>query len=167
MIKVDKLETLKLKAGKDGDRAFCSEDKTTYLFNEKNGWEKEKTKMDLSILELNRQVISQLEPMTADEILEMRKYLTDWQYRKEKSGVKTYLLYGKEISYFTMFRKTESSNKDSFETCVVECLKSIGDIKTFDKGSDKIEFWVEDRNSSQVTFLYLFPFDSGVEEFYG
>ena len=73
-----------------------------------------------------------------------------------------YMLYGKEISYFTLFRVIDS---DYFGYEVIECLKNIGAIKAIDftETKDAIEIWVENEND-EPTCLYLFPYDNGIVE---
>ena len=70
-----------------------------------------------------------------------------------------YMLYGKEISYFTLFKINESKY---FGKEVIECLKDVGYIKAIDltDTGDAIECWVE--NEQGPTCLYLFPYDAGV-----
>ena len=69
------------------------------------------------------------------------------------------MLYGKEISYFTLFKIVEPQY---FSYEVIECLKNVGDIKAIDLTEDKdaIEAWVIADN--EVTCLYLFPYDLGI-----
>ena len=71
------------------------------------------------------------------------------------------MLYGKEISYFTLF-KIIDSNDFGYE--VIECLKNIGIIKAIDftETKDAVEIWVE--NDDGPTCLYLFPYDNGIVE---
>ena len=72
------------------------------------------------------------------------------------------MLYGKEISYFTLFQIV--NNEISFGKEVIDCLNNIGQIKAIDmtENEDAVEIWVyldEDENS---TCLYLFPYDAGL-----
>jgi hypothetical protein len=69
------------------------------------------------------------------------------------------MLYGKEISYFTLYKIIKSQY---FGNEVIDCLKNIGIIKAIDftETQDAIEIWVE--NDNGPTCLYLFPYDNGV-----
>lgn len=69
------------------------------------------------------------------------------------------MLYGKEISYFTLFKLLDSQY---FANEVIACLKNIGAIKAIDltEANDAVEIWVETENGPTV--LYLFPYDNGV-----
>jgi hypothetical protein len=69
------------------------------------------------------------------------------------------MLYGKEISYFTLFRISDSTY---FGNEVIDCLNNVGDIKAIDftEAQDAIEIWIQDEDGP--TCLYLFPYDSGL-----
>ena len=69
------------------------------------------------------------------------------------------MLYGKEISYFTLFKLKQV---DSFPHEAIDCLQNIGPIKAIDLTEDKdaIEAWV--MADDEATCLYLFPYDMGV-----
>lgn len=74
-----------------------------------------------------------------------------------------HMLYGKEISYFTLFCKDllnfEISNLGE---AVIECLQNVGTIKSIDytENKDAIEIWVQVEDDA--TCLYLFPYDNGI-----
>ena len=76
-----------------------------------------------------------------------------------------YMLYGKDISYFTLFHCQNPIIIDNYPTLgeeVIDCLKSVGTIKCIDytENKDAIEIWV-DYNDTSVC-IYLFPYDNGV-----
>ena len=128
-----------------------------YLIWKDNQWMKINTDssgINVGLYDINKQIISQL-PVLSD--LEDKKNLihklhVEW-------GNFYYMLYGKEISYFTLFKVVEPQY---FGNEVIECLNNIGNIKAIDftEAQDAIEIWVEDE--SGPTCLYLFPYDNGV-----
>ena len=69
------------------------------------------------------------------------------------------MMYGKEISYFTLFKVID---KDLFGSTVVDCIPCIGVVKAIDltETGDAIEIWVI--NNNEPTCLYLFPYDMGL-----
>ncbi len=73
-----------------------------------------------------------------------------------------YMLYGKEISYFTLFQRDISQVEDIGEG-VLNCIKDLGYPQSIQLTEDKsaIEIWIEDENKVS-TVLYFFPYDSGV-----
>lgn len=73
-----------------------------------------------------------------------------------------YMLYGKEISYFTLFHE-RPSNK-SLGNCVINLIKESWDIYSVEGTDDRqaIEIWINDAGNPVV--MYLFPYDAGVVE---
>jgi hypothetical protein len=70
------------------------------------------------------------------------------------------MLYGKEISYFTVFRVKEHTY---FSQEVIDVIKHIGSsVKAIDltEAKDAIEVWV--MYEGEPTCLYLFPYDNGI-----
>ena len=70
-----------------------------------------------------------------------------------------YMLYGKEISYFTLFRIKEANY---FADDVIDCIKNVGEVKAIDatEDNDAVEVWVI--VDDEPTCMYLFPYDMGV-----
>lgn len=70
------------------------------------------------------------------------------------------MLYGKEISYFTVFKIVEPQY---FCEDVLDCCLNVGLVKAIDltKAGDAVEIWVQPQDS-EPTCLYLFPYDSGI-----
>lgn len=70
------------------------------------------------------------------------------------------MLYGKEMSYFTLFK---IANFKFFGDEVIECLNNIGDVKCIDmtEPGDAIEIWIQS-DMQEITCLYLFPYDTGL-----
>ena len=73
------------------------------------------------------------------------------------------MLYGKEISYFTLFSKsTQISEFETLGEAVIECLEDIGEVRAATHTEDGMafEFWSEYEDT--VTCLYLFPYDAAI-----
>lgn len=110
--------------------------------------------INIGLYDINKQIISQL-PVLSD--LEDKKEIIQKLHRDW--GNFYYMLYGKEISYFTLFKII---NSQTFADEVIACLNNVGDIKAIDltEAEDAIEIWVQ--NEENPTCLYLFPYDNGV-----
>ena len=70
------------------------------------------------------------------------------------------MLYGKDISYFTVFKKvTANFDYETFFNALKDILINIGDIYAIDPVQDNsaIEIWTryidEDQNIDEMTFL--------------
>lgn len=110
--------------------------------------------INMGLYDMNKQIISQLPELTD---LEDKYYTINNLHAKFNNFY--YMMYGKEISYFTLFKIIEPQY---FGNEVIDCLKNVGIIKAIDftEAQDAIEIWVENENGP--TCLYLFPYDNGV-----
>ena len=123
--------------------------------------------IDVSLYELNRQIIKQQGPLEENDI----KLKMDMLKEFSKTFEKYSLLYGREINYFTLFVKDENWELESLDLGVIECLSNIGTIYSIEytKEKDAIEIWVEvetntdtEENEKLITCMYLFPYDAGI-----
>lgn len=143
-------------APQEGEIIQNSIDKKFYIYKD-NNWmliNMESSGINMGLYDMNKQIISQL-PVLTD--LENKKYTINSLH--EKFNNEFYMLYGKEISYFTLFRIFDSTY---FGNEVIDCLNNVGDIKAIDftEAQDAIEIWIQDEDGP--TCLYLFPYDSGL-----
>lgn len=118
--------------------------------------------VSIDLFTINKEIISQLNDMTEEELKSKEKIISEFIKLKNN---KFYMLYGKEISYFTLFNiKYSITGKTGKE--IISCLKEIGTIKSIDLEKDKntVEIWVKPFNDEEATCLYLFPYDLGVVE---
>lgn len=145
---------------KEGEVVYNTNETNKGCFVYHDGaWNKittEGSNMSMGLYDMNKQIIAQLPTLTEDELKE-KKYSIDALGAKYNNEY--YMLYGKEISYFTLFKIVEPQYL-SYE--VIECLKNVGEIKAIDLTEDKdaIEAWV--MADGEATCLYLFPYDLGV-----
>ena len=121
-----------------------------------NGIKIEGSGVEISLYEMNKQIISQL-PVIED-FSESKKLVNSLH---NIFNNKYYMLYGKELSYFTLF---EIKNPINFWKSVEECLKNIGPVKSIEitEPQDALEIWVQ--VNDEATCLYLFPYDTGLVE---
>lgn len=108
----------------------------------------------LSLYELNKQIISQLP--TIENLID--KAMLVKQFHKKYNN-RFYMLYGKEISYFTLF---EIFDAHRFGIEVVNCINDLGPVKdiSLTENKDAIEIWL--MYEDEATCLYLFPYDNGL-----
>ena len=143
---------------KDGEIVQTEDGKYQVFKNgELHDFKMEGSNLELGLYDLNKQIISQLPPLT-DEELDKKIDVIDDSYIKCVNDF--YMLYGKEISYFTLFKVNEPIY---FAKTVLDCLNEIGEIKAIDPTEDgfAIEIWVQPTNE-EPTCLYLFPYDNGL-----
>lgn len=110
----------------------------------------------MGLYDMNKQIIEQLPTLT-----DFEQHIKDINAFVRNNNSIHFLLYGKEISYFTLFQRSAYETED-FGKAVIECLTNVGEIKAIDltENADAFEIWVI--YDSQATCLYLFPYDSGI-----
>lgn len=165
VLTVSSYKTLKmLPRKKENEIAYVREENKYYICKA-NEWEPlqsgDNTAINMgNLYEINKNIMKQLEPLTEEQINEFKQRVEKWNEEKNY----TYLLYGKEISYFSLFLKSE--NKDSkLGKYVVECIDSIGDFIYYDIRKDYVEIWVKESAEQKETLLYLFNFNNGVIDY--
>lgn len=129
-----------------------------YLIYKDGQWNKlnvESSNLELNLYDINKQIIGQLPELTEKQLVD-KSFLIDSFFHATENEY--YMLYGKEISYFTLFKINEPKY---FYAEVISCLSNIGKIKAIDltENKDALEIWIEDE---EPTCLYLFPYDSGL-----
>ena len=79
-----------------------------------------------------------------------------------------YMLYGREINYFTIFKKGNIGESDfaTFWDGLKECLTALGAVRSInvnkleDGSASSIEIWI--KYNDVVTCMYLFNYDEGI-----
>ena len=135
-----------------------SSDGKYYIWHEDNWHEfkMESSGIEMGLYDMNKQIIEQLSDLTdwarAEDVLTHFESECRNQY---------YMMYGKEISYFTVFHIKE---RMAFAREVIDCIKNVGTVKAIDltEMADAVEIWVMYNN--EPTCLYLFPYDMGIVE---
>lgn len=108
--------------------------------------------------------ISQFSPMSTESITRHQMQINKWHNDNPKEF---YMLYGKELDYFTIFRFVEDNSNRCLGKELFECLSVVGDIlyiEEYDAQSEHIIFWVKTPNGL-ITELYLFDYTEGVVPF--
>ena len=111
--------------------------------------------LNLSLYEMNKQVVSQLPAIDDIAVLTpIRKY-------KNKDG-KYFMLICRDINYYTLFAIDLDSDA-RIEQEVLECLKELGTIKSVEELEDKnvVEIWIQQEGNDPVV-MYFFNYDRGV-----
>lgn len=148
---------------------YVEKEQRFYAKNEDNIWEPVQfggeSNIAMSLYDMNKQIIKQLGPLTTE--LEAQLEICD-EYVNIVSHT-YYLMYSKEISYFTLFCYDEfaEGNYGPISQMVKECLDNVGTIYSISltENRDAVEIWVMPKDADEVTCMYLFGYDSGVVKF--
>ena len=145
-----------------GQTVYSEVDDKVFRFDPVAGWEEIKTNgnLSLSAYEINKQVISQLPPLSAEELAEKKILIRDFMINTQN---KYFMLLCRDINYYTLFHLDVYENTDERleDILFAECAIFIGDIKAVDPTDDgAIEIWVT--NETDTYAMYFFPYDAGV-----
>ena len=116
---------------------------------------------NIELYELNRSIIEQQGVLNADTLAEKFKLINIFAADTKNDF---YMLYGREMNYFTVFAKHEKWELETLALAVTECLANIGTVYSIELTAEKdaIEIWVKDIHQDLLTCMYLFPYDSGI-----
>lgn len=165
MKKVPSLKILeKLPRPQEGEIVFCEKENQSFIY--RNGCWGENRPVEinsgLSLYEVNRNLISQMPPVDMSQEREnILNELAEWTDGYSDSY---YMIYGKEISYFTVIHKSEFSSEETIPQVVLECLENLGELYSVSQEPGGYEFWVKTAADGLLTCLYLFPYDAGIVE---
>lgn len=165
MITVEHYKDLKaLRFHGEGETAYVKSDHKGYVYHE-DKWvpiDTDGSGLKMNLYEINKSIISQMEPVSEESL----EYL-----KRDINKIFTgdyYLLYGKEISYFTLFERrkvvTDMLKNESLGDMVLECLKSFDKVYSYEFKDDEhtVEIWVHNSENNLATVLYLFDYKEGV-----
>ena len=142
----------------EGEIMQNASDGKYYIWHEDNWHEfsMENSGIEMDLYDMNKQIITQLPDLTDWDRVEQlfNDFHTSWRN-------KYYMMYGKEISYFTVFKIVEPH---LFGSVVMDCIPNVGIVKAIDltETEDAVEIWV--MYEDEPTCLYLFPYDMGIVE---
>ena len=117
---------------------------------------------NIELYELNRSIIEQQGTIKEDDI---PRAMNDLKYLVGTTNNQCYMLYGKEIDYFTLFmRDSINWELETIDIAVMECLINVGPVYSIELTPDKdaAEIWVKDTKKDLLTCMYLFPYDNGI-----
>lgn len=151
-----------LRNHEEGEIAYAADTDKYYKY-ENDAWvETEienpptREQLNMTLYDMNKQLAKQMPLYDEAHLKDMAESLRSWK----RDDVNLYMLYGKEISYFTLFQKHMLA-KDNFIQALFECLNSFEGIYSFEIVDDNTaEIWV--KYEDDATCMYLFNYDAGV-----
>lgn len=121
--------------------------------------------MVMNLYDINKSIVEQLGPMNQRKI---KGAIRECQKKIDESVFDDFfLLYGREIGYFTLLRRTKSKHEVDLMNTVVELLQEFSEIYdiSFLEEQMVVEIWI--KYDDKVTCLYLSGWDRGMVDFYG
>lgn len=153
----------------EGETVYCEEEKQCYVWT--NGqYQPVESKIDgageikVNYRDLVISAISAFEPFDDEQIKKYQVLLNAWDEIQAKDF---YMLYARELDYFTLFYRIPNEGNRCIGKEVFECLSDLGSvvyIEDFTEDEYNIIFWVK-TPEGKLTEVYLFDFTRGVVPF--
>lgn len=146
---------------KNGELAETSDDNKKWVYDEEvQDWkEHEAAGVQMSLYDMNKQLIAQLPPM--EDIDKQKEILANFYMGFADNH---FMLLCRELNYFTLFEwDPDREEVDKFENLVLECVHDIGIIHDMQyvNNDTAVEIWVM-TPAEEMVCMYLFPYDAGV-----
>jgi len=130
---------------------------------EQNIWENINIKSEglkLNLYELNKTIINQLKPISADNIKATEPLFNNYI---QKANNKYHMLLCKEYNYYTIFCHSLMPAFTSFFSAIYNIITELGDIYSIEQLDDgAVELWIKPTGEESPYVFYLFPYDAGV-----
>ncbi len=136
-----------------------------YIYTEK-GWTEfnvEGEGINVSLYDMNKQIVSQLPALNEEGIKEAKQIIRDYVYSEQHED-DYYMLLCHELKYFTVFANDiECSREEVIENVIIDCLNSVGEIKSIEPTEDKeaIEIWITEPEGGTYV-MYFFDYGRGI-----
>lgn len=150
-----------------GELVYVEDEDKMYMFDGYD-WKPVEAKTDgtgleLSLFDMNAQIIKQQGPLDEDGMKNAEGILED--YFNFSIKAQYYMLLNHKKSYYTVFNITDSWdwNYETFSHAVISCASDLGKIHSVARTEDNqaIEIWVCDEDDT-MHCLYLFNYDKGI-----
>lgn len=144
----------------EGEVAYVQKDKQGYIYHD-GKWvliKANESGIKMNLYEINKSIYSQMDPLSDDSLEYLKKDI-------DKGLTKNYyLLYGKEISYFTLFERKSEITQETLGEAVLSCLQDFEKIYSYEFKDDEgvVEIWVHNSDNNLATLLKLFNYENGV-----
>lgn len=161
-IRVSNLNSLNaLQQHKEGEIAWVEDVEKFYVWND--GWtvlDTKNTGVNLSLYEVNKQVIAQMPTLSGADLEAARLTLSHYVNGLDHSD-DYYMLLCYDLRYFTMFAR-DQKYEENIVDAIMDCLSYVGEVKSVEESADgqAIEIWVTKDEEAYV--MYFFDYGRGV-----
>lgn len=159
----NKTELFALQNHIPGEVAYCIETKEVFIWDEDKGWtliDVENKGLELNLYDLNKNIISQLNPLTTDEI-NLKTPLFESYFAKVENTY--HMLLCKDFNYYTIFAFSVMPEFSNFAEAVITIITELGEVYSIEMNEDGVlEIWIKPAGEESPYAFYLFPYDAGV-----
>lgn len=159
----NKAELFAVQNHEPGEMALCKDTNEIYIWDEDTGWTQisiDNKGFEMNLYDLNKNVISQLDPLTHGEII-MKMGLIKEYY--EKANNTYHMLLCKDFNYYTIFNYDSMLSFPDFPSAVCTIITELGEVYSIELLEDgAMEIWIKPTGEESPYAFYLFPYDGGV-----
>lgn len=146
-----------------GEMVMCEDTKEIFMWDEEKGWvpiDIENKGLELNLYDLNKNVISQLNPLTSNEISNKMSLINQYY---EKADNLFHMLLCRDFNYYTIFSYDSMLMFPDFAGAVCTIITELGEVYSIELNEDgAMEIWIKPTGEESPYAFYLFPYDSGV-----
>lgn len=147
----------------EGELVYDKDTNKIYAWDGENWVEVgiENSGLQLNLYELNKNIIGQLEPLTANEVGLKQDLIDSFVQKYDDSH---FMLLCKDYNYYTLFEEYPTATRQqSFFEAFSEIILGLGEIYSIDNlNNGSIEIWIKPTGENTPYVFYLFPYDAGV-----
>ena len=158
-----KAELFAMQNHEPGEMVLCKETNEIYIWDEDHGWnliQVDNKGLEMNLYDLNKNVISQLDPLTPSEITLKMDLITEY-YNKANNTF--HMLLCKDYSYYTIFNYDSMLSFPNFAGAVCTIITELGEVYSIELLEDgAMEIWIKPTGEESPYAFYLFPYDAGV-----
>ena len=158
-----KAELFAVQNHEPGEMALCKDTNEIYIWDEQHGWSlitAEGKGFEMNLYDLNKNVISQLDPLTPGEITMKMSLFKDYY---DKANNLYHMLLCRDFNYYTIFNYSSVPNTPDFSSIVCTVITELGEVYSIELLEDgAMEIWIRPTGEESPYAFYLFPYDAGV-----
>ena len=146
-----------------GELAYVEETKEIYSWDEEKGWFKVEANtqgIDFNLYDLNKSVISQLDPMTPQQVSAKMEDIIRYFHKSDNAY---HMLLCRDFNYYTIFAPDSMLSIPDFASAVCTIITELGEVYSIELLEDgAMEIWIKPNGEESPYAFYLFPYDAGV-----
>lgn len=153
----------------DGETVYCEEEKQCFVW-QNGAYQPVNSTVDaageikVNYRDLVISALSTMEPFTEEQVKKYQVLLNAWDEIQNKEF---YMLYARELDYFTLFHRIPNEGNRCIGKEIFDCLFDLGFViyvEDFTEDDYNIIFWVK-TPEGKLTEVYLFDYTRGVVPF--
>lgn len=159
----NKTELFAIQNHEPGEIALCTDTNEVYIWDEEHGWTQidvDNKGFEMNLYDLNKNVISQLDPLTPNEIT-MKMGMIEEYYINTNNTY--HMLLCRDFNYYTIFTYDSMLSFPNFSGAICTIITELGEVYSIEVNGDGVlEIWIKPTGEESPYAFYLFPYDAGV-----